>query len=185
MVYIYLVFLFYFCNLRSWKVNIYHYYSTQLMPYIYYSVLHISLLCRRLASAIKRGQSYFHLLQKEEQEEHEAAERQRMRREEQLRTEPRPPSFSSDSDSDSGGWGNISSHQLKSQEIYGHIHSKAARRRNLPCSSSIRKSLNTGRRTLTVYKMRNIYIIFSSGCGWFHTVCVFIVSPISSCCGLL
>lgn len=109
-------FLFYFCHLRSWKVNIYHYYSTQLMPYIYDSVLHISLLCRRLASAIKRGQSYFHLLQKEEQEEHKEAERRRMRREEQLRTEPRPPSVSSDSDSDSGGWGNISSHQRKSQD---------------------------------------------------------------------
>ncbi|XP_042344139.1 coiled-coil domain-containing protein 60-like [Plectropomus leopardus] len=59
---------------------------------------------RRLASAIKRGQSYFHLLQKEEQEERAEEERQRMRREEQLRTEPRPPSFSSDSDSDSEGW---------------------------------------------------------------------------------
>ncbi|XP_073322563.1 coiled-coil domain-containing protein 60-like isoform X2 [Pagrus major] len=59
---------------------------------------------RRLASAIKWGQSYFHLLQKEEQEEQEAKERQRMRREEQLRTEPRPPSFSSDSDSDAEGW---------------------------------------------------------------------------------
>ncbi|XP_033947450.1 coiled-coil domain-containing protein 60-like [Pseudochaenichthys georgianus] len=57
---------------------------------------------RRLASAIKRGQSYFHLLQKEEQEKQEEEERQRMRREEQLRTEPRPPSFSSDSDSE--GW---------------------------------------------------------------------------------
>lgn len=66
----------------------------------------VSLLCRRLASAIKRGQSYFHLLQKEEQEEQEGEERQRMRREEQLRTEPRPPSFSSDSDSDSEGWDN-------------------------------------------------------------------------------
>ncbi|XP_049907815.1 coiled-coil domain-containing protein 60-like isoform X3 [Epinephelus moara] len=59
---------------------------------------------RRLASAIKQGQSYFHLLQKEEQEEREEEERQRMRREELLRTEPRPPSFSSDSDSDSEGW---------------------------------------------------------------------------------
>ncbi|KAL7391430.1 hypothetical protein ABVT39_009188 [Epinephelus coioides] len=59
---------------------------------------------RRLASAIKQGQSYFHLLQKEEQEEREEEERQRMRREERLRTEPRPPSFSSDSDSDSEGW---------------------------------------------------------------------------------
>ncbi|KAK5932071.1 hypothetical protein CgunFtcFv8_003805 [Champsocephalus gunnari] len=57
---------------------------------------------RRLASAIKRGQSYFHLLQKEEQEKQEEEERQQMRREEQLRTEPRPPSFSSDSDSE--GW---------------------------------------------------------------------------------
>ncbi|XP_026177720.1 coiled-coil domain-containing protein 60-like isoform X2 [Mastacembelus armatus] len=59
---------------------------------------------RRLASSIKRGQSYFHLLQKEEQEEQEEEERRRMRREEQLRTEPRPPRFSSDSDSDSEGW---------------------------------------------------------------------------------
>ncbi|GLD54376.1 coiled-coil domain-containing protein 60 [Lates japonicus] len=58
---------------------------------------------RRLASAIKRGQSYFHLLQKEEQEEQEEAARRQMRREEQLRTEPRPPSFSSDSDSDTEG----------------------------------------------------------------------------------
>nr|XP_020479605.1 coiled-coil domain-containing protein 60 isoform X2 [Monopterus albus] len=53
---------------------------------------------RRLASAIKQGQSYFHLLQKEEQEE-----RQRRRREEQLRMEPQPP-FSSDLDSYSEGW---------------------------------------------------------------------------------
>ncbi|KAK2838010.1 hypothetical protein Q5P01_015222 [Channa striata] len=59
---------------------------------------------RHLASAIKRGQSYFHLLLKEEQEEQEAEERRRMRREEQLRAEPQPPSFSSDSDSDSEGW---------------------------------------------------------------------------------
>ncbi|KAI3371962.1 hypothetical protein L3Q82_006835 [Scortum barcoo] len=59
---------------------------------------------RRLASAIKRGQSYFHLLQKEAEEEQEEEERRRARREERLRTEPRPPSFSSDSDSDSEGW---------------------------------------------------------------------------------
>ncbi|XP_035852238.1 coiled-coil domain-containing protein 60 isoform X2 [Sander lucioperca] len=59
---------------------------------------------RLLSSAIKRGQSYFHLLQKEEQEEQEKVERQRMSREEQRKTEPRPPSFSSDSDSDSEGW---------------------------------------------------------------------------------
>nr|XP_046241510.1 coiled-coil domain-containing protein 60-like isoform X2 [Scatophagus argus] len=59
---------------------------------------------RRMVSAIKRGQSYLHLLQKQEQEEQETEERQRMRREELLRTHPRPPSFSSDSDSDSEGW---------------------------------------------------------------------------------
>ncbi|KAK5870770.1 hypothetical protein PBY51_003690 [Eleginops maclovinus] len=62
------------------------------------------MLCRRLASAIKRGQCYFHLLQKEDQEKKEEEERQWMRREEQWRSEPRPPSFSSDSDSDSEGW---------------------------------------------------------------------------------
>ncbi|XP_034728649.1 LOW QUALITY PROTEIN: coiled-coil domain-containing protein 60-like [Etheostoma cragini] len=59
---------------------------------------------RLLSSAIKRGQSYFHLLQKEEQEEQEKVERQRMSREQQRKTEPQPPSFSSDSDSDSEGW---------------------------------------------------------------------------------
>ncbi|KAF1389535.1 hypothetical protein PFLUV_G00074410 [Perca fluviatilis] len=59
---------------------------------------------RLLSSAIKGGQSYFHLLQKEEQEEQAKVERQRMSREEQRKTEPRPPSFSSDSDSDSEGW---------------------------------------------------------------------------------
>ncbi|TDH13088.1 hypothetical protein EPR50_G00054280 [Perca flavescens] len=59
---------------------------------------------RLLSSAIKRGQSYFHLLQKEEQEERAKVERQRLSREEQRKTEPRPPSFSSDSDSDSEGW---------------------------------------------------------------------------------
>ncbi|XP_035513990.1 coiled-coil domain-containing protein 60-like isoform X3 [Morone saxatilis] len=59
---------------------------------------------RRLASAIKRGQSYFHLLQKEEREEQEVEESQQMRKEEQLRREPRPPRFSSDSDSESEGW---------------------------------------------------------------------------------
>ncbi|XP_051279852.1 coiled-coil domain-containing protein 60-like isoform X2 [Dicentrarchus labrax] len=59
---------------------------------------------RRLAFAIKRGQSYFHLLQKEEREEQEVEESQQMRREEQLRREPRPPRFSSDSDSESEGW---------------------------------------------------------------------------------
>ncbi|KAK2901747.1 hypothetical protein Q8A73_011493 [Channa argus] len=59
---------------------------------------------RHLASAIKRGQSYFHLLLKEEQEEQEVEERRRMRREEQLREEPRPPSFFSDSDSESEVW---------------------------------------------------------------------------------
>lgn len=53
-------------------------------------------MCRRLASAVKRGQSYFHLLQKQTKREE---------LEEQLRTEPRPPSFSSDSESDSEGWG--------------------------------------------------------------------------------
>uniref|UniRef100_A0A8C4NSU0 Coiled-coil domain-containing protein 60 n=1 Tax=Dicentrarchus labrax TaxID=13489 RepID=A0A8C4NSU0_DICLA len=58
---------------------------------------------RRLAFAIKRGQSYFHLLQKEEREEQEVEESQQMRREEQLRREPRPPRFSSDSDSESEG----------------------------------------------------------------------------------
>ncbi|XP_023272862.1 coiled-coil domain-containing protein 60 [Seriola lalandi dorsalis] len=59
---------------------------------------------RRLASAVKSGQSYFYLLQKEEQEEWEREERWQVRREEQRRTEPRPPRFSSDSDSDSEGW---------------------------------------------------------------------------------
>lgn len=73
------------------------------MPCIYDSFLCISPLCRRLASAIKRGQSYFHLLQKEEQEKQEEEKTQQIRREEQLRTEPRPPSSSYDSDSDSGG----------------------------------------------------------------------------------
>ncbi|XP_076006759.1 coiled-coil domain-containing protein 60-like [Genypterus blacodes] len=52
---------------------------------------------RRLASAIKQGQSYFHLLQKEEEEE----QRQHMRREEQLRKQHQPPCFSSDSGGDS------------------------------------------------------------------------------------
>ncbi|KAG7236479.1 hypothetical protein INR49_000853 [Caranx melampygus] len=61
-------------------------------------------LARRLASAVKRGQSYFHLLQKEEREEREREEKLRTRREEQQRMEPRPPLFSSDSGSDSEGW---------------------------------------------------------------------------------
>ena len=87
-------------------------------PPVFMILARVSLLCRRLASAIKRGQSYFHLLQKEEREEQEAEERRRMRREEQLRTEPRPPSFSSDSDSDSEGWGN-NSHQLSFMLSHG------------------------------------------------------------------
>ncbi|XP_071339824.1 coiled-coil domain-containing protein 60-like isoform X3 [Trachinotus anak] len=59
---------------------------------------------RHLASAIKQGHSYFHLLQKEEQEEQHREERRQRRREEQRRTEPRPPSFSSDSDTESDRW---------------------------------------------------------------------------------
>ncbi|KAM4615804.1 coiled-coil domain-containing protein 60-like [Polymixia lowei] len=75
---------------------------------------------RRLVSAVKRGQGYFHLLQKEErEEEEEEEERQRRTGEDRRRAEPRPPCFSSDSDSDSDRWplaaGSSQSREKKAQ----------------------------------------------------------------------